>query len=316
MLDTPQFKTVDSNNLDHYRAQPGNWDVQVSQLSRGAFQSHIRSLTLPGITVYDNRWGAASQVQGQSPDGWLMLGGVVDPERAGFHWCGQRPDRGKFACAGEGKEIEFTMENQASDVVLLIRPELLRKTAGSGAGELVRQRQHVNFGVSAGGQLLDVARDLLNSCESQSPLLEHEAITNRIQSTLLRALEDCFSKVIPDTTDSPNIREQAVHAAIQHVSKSPQNTSAWNMSQAAGVSQKTLEIAFKQILGITPGRYLLLRRLNAAHHALAHGRAGELSVTRVALGLGFTHPGRFSAAYRRLFDEMPSRTLEGPIPFA
>jgi hypothetical protein len=45
MPDTPAFNVVSSHDLDHYRAQPGNWNVQVSQLSKGSFGSHIRSLS-------------------------------------------------------------------------------------------------------------------------------------------------------------------------------------------------------------------------------------------------------------------------------
>jgi AraC-like DNA-binding protein len=311
-LDTVTFNIVHADDMDHYRAQPGNWNVQVSKLSKGRFHSHIRSIQFPGITVYDNHWGAASQVLGQSPDGWLMLGGVVEPERAGFHWNGKKADRGYFACSGEGEAIEFSMDPQAYDIVLLIRPDLLRQTAGSGASELIQQSKHLDFGLACGGQLLDVAGDLINGCEAQPLLLGEPAIAARARSKLLRALEDCFSHVLPETAAPPRLREQAVHSAIVHVSGALRQTSAWDMAQAAGVSQKTLETAFKQVLGMTPGKYLVLSRLNAAHHELADGRADELSVTQTAIGWGFTHQGRFSAAYRQLFGELPSQTLMRP----
>jgi hypothetical protein len=182
--DRPVFNVVHSEDMDHYRAQPGNWNVQVSKLSTGDFHSHIRSIQLPGVTVYDNRWGAASVVQGQSPDGWLMLGGVVDPERAGFHWSGQRADRRHFACTGEGAAIEFNMEDHAYDSVLLISPELLRQTAGSGAVEFIRQRRRLDFGLTNGSQLLNVAGNPIDRCESQSLLLRQPAIAARARSTL------------------------------------------------------------------------------------------------------------------------------------
>jgi transcriptional regulator GlxA family with amidase domain len=85
------------------------------------------------------------------------------------------------------------------------------------------------------------------------------------------------------------------------------------MAQAAGVSQKTLEVAFRECIGMTPGRYLTLVRLNRVHHQLASGRACELSVTDVLRVWGFSHPGRFAGAYRQLFGELPSRTLKAPV---
>ena len=49
---------TESGDPDHFSAQPGQWHVDIDQLSGGPFNSRIRFLKLPGITVYDNRWGA------------------------------------------------------------------------------------------------------------------------------------------------------------------------------------------------------------------------------------------------------------------
>jgi hypothetical protein len=49
---------TESGDPDHFNAQPGQSHVDVNQLSGGPFNSRIRFLKLPGITVYDNRWGA------------------------------------------------------------------------------------------------------------------------------------------------------------------------------------------------------------------------------------------------------------------
>jgi AraC family ethanolamine operon transcriptional activator len=81
------------------------------------------------------------------------------------------------------------------------------------------------------------------------------------------------------------------------------------MAEAAGVSQRTLEYAFKQAMGLTPGKYLGVLRLNGAHHALSGAQRGEHTVTEIALNWGFTHMGRFSAYYSALFGETPSMTL-------
>jgi AraC-like DNA-binding protein len=53
----------------------------------------------------------------------------------------------------------------------------------------------------------------------------------------------------------------------------------------------------------------MLTRLNGAHHALAHADKESTTVTDVAMGLGFTHLGRFSKAYKDLFGALPSDTL-------
>jgi AraC-like DNA-binding protein len=307
------FSIVDSIDLDDYRAQPGNWNVQVNQLSKGIFRSLVRSIQLPGITVYDNHWDAPCQVIGQSPDDWLMLGAIVTSGRAGAHWCGKRLDQVVFACTSPDKEMEFNTEQRVHDVVILIRPGLFQQTCGLEAVEFVKKHQSLRFDVLSGSALVELVLDLLQRCETQPQLLQQPAIAAGVRSDLLRALEECFVGFFQQDVSTPGIREEAFHAAVLHATHTPLQTSAWHMAQAAGVSQKTLEVAFQECIGMTPGRYLALVRLNRVHHQLALGRAGELSVTNESRAWGFSHPGRFAGAYRQLFGELPSQTLRGPV---
>ena len=81
---------------------------------------------------------------------------------------------------------------------------------------------------------------------------------------------------------------------------------------AVGVSYPTLRACCQAHLGMSPKRYLLLRRMNLARRALRRADAGETNVTEVATGCGFWELGRFSVAYRSLFGESPSATLRRP----
>ncbi|GAA1621107.1 helix-turn-helix domain-containing protein [Nocardia ninae] len=51
-------------------------------------------------------------------------------------------------------------------------------------------------------------------------------------------------------------------------------------------------------------------RLDAVRQQLrAAGPGDSITVTAVAYNWGFTHPGRFAVAYKRIYGEHPSRTL-------
>jgi AraC-like DNA-binding protein len=60
--------------------------------------------------------------------------------------------------------------------------------------------------------------------------------------------------------------------------------------------------------GQSPLEWVAARRLAAARARLLKGAAG-VEISRVALDCGFTHLGRFSAAYRLAYGELPSATL-------
>jgi AraC-like DNA-binding protein len=74
-----------------------------------------------------------------------------------------------------------------------------------------------------------------------------------------------------------------------------------------GVAGRTLRQYCLGHLGMSPNRYLWLRRMNLARRALAVG--GGTTVTQVANEYGFGELGRFAVRYRQLFGETPSATL-------
>ena len=82
-----------------------------------------------------------------------------------------------------------------------------------------------------------------------------------------------------------------------------------DLCKAAAVSQRTLEYAFKEILGMSPIAYLQRFRLHRVRQALRTGTRGTTTVSAEALKWGFWHFGDFSKAYKECFGESPSETL-------
>ena len=81
-----------------------------------------------------------------------------------------------------------------------------------------------------------------------------------------------------------------------------------DLCASIGISQRTLENLCNDYYGMSPRRYLTVRRLNAVRDCLLHGAAGPVSIAEIAGEFGFRHAGRFSQAYRSLFGELPSQT--------
>jgi transcriptional regulator GlxA family with amidase domain len=82
-----------------------------------------------------------------------------------------------------------------------------------------------------------------------------------------------------------------------------------DLCRAAGVSERSLEYAFKGIVGMTPTAYLTRVRLHRVHRALQAATRASTTVSAEALDQGFWHFGEFSRAYRDCFGELPAETL-------
>jgi AraC-like DNA-binding protein len=82
-----------------------------------------------------------------------------------------------------------------------------------------------------------------------------------------------------------------------------------DLCEVAAVSERTLETAFKEVMGLTPMTYLIRLRLHRVRQALLAATQGSTTVSAEALNWGFWHFGEFSRAYKECFGELPSDTL-------
>ena len=82
-----------------------------------------------------------------------------------------------------------------------------------------------------------------------------------------------------------------------------------DLCRVAGVSERTLQQAFQEMLRITPIAYLNRVRLHRARASLRDASPTKTTVSAVAMDWGFWHFGEFSKAYKACFHERPSQTL-------
>jgi len=86
--------------------------------------------------------------------------------------------------------------------------------------------------------------------------------------------------------------------------------------KAIGVSNRTLTTCCNEALGMSPHRFLKLRQLHLARRGLRLADPTARTVTEIATEYGFWDLGRFAAAYRELFGELPSETLSQGVEAA
>lgn len=82
-----------------------------------------------------------------------------------------------------------------------------------------------------------------------------------------------------------------------------------DICMSVGVSERTLQYAFRRYVDMSPLAYLRLCRLNHVRAILHMADPSVTTITDIAMRFGFVHLGRFAADYKRLFDESPSFTL-------
>jgi len=129
--------------------------------------------------------------------------------------------------------------------------------------------------------------------------------------------DDCLDALLGSTgfdatrpKETPCRRYQALRCAVHYIRERPDEpVTLRQLCQVTGVSDRALEIAFKETFDITPKTYITLMRLHGVRRTLCTAGPGDISVTEVATRWGFIHLGRFAQYYREQFGESPNETL-------
>ncbi len=87
-----------------------------------------------------------------------------------------------------------------------------------------------------------------------------------------------------------------------------------DLAAVAGVSERTLQSAFRRFRDTTPMEFLRDHRLELARRGLQKAALNGRSVTDIALSCGFNHLGKFAKCYRARFGETPSQTRRRALP--
>ena len=82
-----------------------------------------------------------------------------------------------------------------------------------------------------------------------------------------------------------------------------------DICKSVGVSERTLQYAFRAYVDISPLMYIRMCRLNRVRAILRTSDPQTTTVTAIAMQFGFLHLSRFALEYRQLFNETPSTTL-------
>jgi AraC-like DNA-binding protein len=87
------------------------------------------------------------------------------------------------------------------------------------------------------------------------------------------------------------------------------NLSSMSIAKEFGISQRHMERIFKKNYGISPKRYLLNLRMSAVRKELLLSHPKKTTISDIILKYNFFDLNYFSKAYKLMYHELPSKTL-------
>jgi AraC-like DNA-binding protein len=297
-----------------YREAVHAADVRVTVTAGGRFGADLTRIRLDHLWMQRARFSLPSVTYSATGKDRSMIFLQFQPDQAPIQHSGKElaPDEIVFYPLGSDHHYRTSTSYHCGGMSL---------TPGdlAGFGEMLAERQlksPANIRIlrppapllsrllalhKAAGDLAATAPDILASPE----------VARSVEQALIRAMVACLTD--PDTKDrhhSIRLRLAVMQRFEQMLeAHSDEPLHVTDLCAGIGVSERTLRLHCQEHLGMSPHRYLWLRRMNLVHRALTRAEATAKTVTAVANDYGFAELGRFAVSYRRLFGESPSATL-------
>jgi AraC-like DNA-binding protein len=290
----------------------GRFDHRL--LEGGGFEIRHRRVVFGNSSLDRGDYSPAFAVNGQFSEHQVCLGFTPRIERPA--WCnGFNVGRGEIMCFAEGTELQFRNAPNTTWQVILVDRKELQEIAMILTGQPLElpEKGTANF------RARDKARSVSSTIElALADLSNPDTLASPAANSLCEEIVNEFVRTIATTDDSSGrcltgfagYRYGAMRRAEEYLREHMDKPfSSRALCQATHMSERSIEMLFKEVYGISPRTWSQLARLNAARQELLRADVRSVSVTAVATRWGFYHFGRFSAAYRRLFGEVPSATI-------
>lgn len=280
------------------------------QLERGNFRGQIVHSAAASTRVDWGSYTLSVLARGELTKEMVTLTLALDG-RGDWRVHGQPNVRGDMVVFPEGGELMIALPPQAQWLTLQV-PRSRLESAGLAMTPLLA--------ISARRMRGDMDANLLQALGDLAPVLapqetkahfgaaDVERAHDELLSVLLSELARRGGKGDSGASLRPGERWRVIRRAEEYLESTGEaSVRIDDLCVAACTSLSRLERAFREAFGVSPRRFLMLRRLAAVRGELLKGDA-QTSITEVATRWGFFHLGRFSQEYRLHYGERPSET--------
>jgi AraC-like DNA-binding protein len=299
-------------DLDNYQASLHQARIDLLVTTQGSFNAHLTWATLHQLQLLCSEENLPRIAYISLAPTLAFVGFAMRPDPPMF-WGGVELYTGDIIFHSRGERFHQRTTGPCGWSLVGLAPEHLEKYSGALLGKALS--------VPAAAQILrPAARDAARlrrlhaqACrlaETRPKVLAHPEVARAVEQGLIHGLVTCLGARARDD-GTARLHNTRIMARFEEVLANHPNRPLPMPQLCAliGVTDRTLRSCCAEFLGISPTRYMLLRRLKAVRIALRDADPARASVAEIASGCGFTELGRFAGAYRNAFGEAPSTTL-------
>lgn len=301
--------TASSAELDDFSAAVARAYFPHRLEVRGptAAPADLRAVDLGPVRLTRIGWGTEVSVASDHPGAWAVnvpRSGVLEAQVGGHHVLSLD---GQATICPPDEETRMTRWSADCSIVgmRVDRDYLVEEVAALVGLRTDRLPAQLDLRTDSGRAWIGLLASIGTEALRNPALVRDERVARRLAGTLTAAF---VAASFPDEPGCGTVRPRIVSRVVEAMEADPaRDWTAADLAREAGVGVRRLQQGFQRYLGSTPTAHLLTIRLARVHGDLLAGRVD--SVGEAASRWGFTHLGRFAAAYRARYGVAPSDTL-------
>ena len=293
-------------DFDEFTESAADWDIDFRQVGTGLLSADLLQLLDPQFTISKATFDRRCLQSGASPDGMRTFA-ILDNGAPETRFCGQVLDVNTIALFSKNGEFESSSPPGFDVFTLSIDETLLTELAGHSGGQSLHELlpdSTVVLPFRPG--LLESLRTNLKQLFIPMQFQQFELAKQNIAAELLNLLGNRPSI---DCTDHRLRRHELLRKAKEFIREHLADpVRVRDVAIAMGVTVRTVELVFKELLDVTPRTYIMTARLYAFRRSLKVAPP-EKTIADIAGEWGYWHLGQLARDYRSRFGELPSHTL-------
>lgn len=302
-------------DADEYQSSIRGGDNLLTFLAGGVFRAELTTIQVGKLTLQRGRENLPRLATTSMPPnivgilGWLGDGAFPVVR-------GVQIRQGEWMSLGLGMQSHHRTAGPVNYVALTINSGDLAQAAidqtgipvSVTGGKVLRVPEYL------GAWLMSVIDAASRAVETTAGIFASPLAADALEHALLRPMIMCLMHGETVAQDIPGGRGAAVAKRFEEVVEAHLEGPLMipDLCRTIGVSQRTLSNICQEQLGVSPLRFMTLRRLHMTRRMLLRADPRSTTVTQIAMDNGFWEMGRFAATYKSLFEESPSATLRRP----
>ncbi|HSH97820.1 MAG: helix-turn-helix domain-containing protein [Methylophilaceae bacterium] len=306
------FNHQQTHDFDEQAALLQGWNQDYSQISSGNFNGFISEMKFQDTHLFMEHTSQKLFQSGKLGDDVIAVGMPIRSESNGL-FCGSISQAESMHIFSGSNGFEFLSPTELVMGGISVNRAALLATLSADDQQTVIdhcENAHVEpMGMHEVNNFRQFMTGVFETVSHTPALLEDAQMIESLRASVISLVAESLlsqHETYSDPISTAKCWKIIAESREIVISNQDNAVSVADLCLKLGVSRRTLQYCFQNLLNISPIAYLRAERLNGVRHMLKTAN----SVTEAAAYWGFWHFGHFSQEYKKMFGELPSMTFK------